>query len=177
MFHFSLYSLILGYIFRLKQFPTVEIHLNDIMQYIFNVVLSPYFQSVKEIGLKSKTLWFFFPSLLSFLPFSSFPFSFLPSLTFSFLFLCLPKQFSPEAIRQDTAIEVSMVKIMMARLGGGGRVSIQGWPEWDIRALTGSYIKFDPRFIIELNVRSGITKLLDNNTKEYFISLEYGNIS
>ena len=120
MFHFSLYSLILGYIFRLKQFPTVEIHLSDIMQYIFNVVLSPYFQSIKEISLKSKTLWFFFPSLLSFLPFSSFPFSFLPFLTFSLLFLCLPKQFSPEAVRQNIAIEVSMVKIMMARLGWGG---------------------------------------------------------
>ena len=46
-----------------------------------------------------------------------------------------------------------------------------------MRALTGSYIKFDSRFIIELNVRSEITKLLENNTKEYFISLEYGNIS
>ena len=58
-----------------------------------------------------------------------------------------------------------------------GRVSIQGWPEWDIRAITGSYIKFDSRFIIELNVGNETTKLLENNMKENFISLEYGNIS
>lgn len=56
---------------------------------------------------------------------------------------------------------------------GVRRVSVLGWPEWDIRAVTGSYIKFISRLIIQLNVRGKKKKkmLLENNTIEYCISL------
>lgn len=96
-----------------------------------------------EDQFKIQDVLFFTPPLL---PVSSFPFSFFPFWLFFFLFpfCCFPKQFSPETIWWTVTTEVSMVGTIMAQ-SGVRKVSVLGWPEWDMRAITGSTHKIQFR--------------------------------